>query len=150
MRGAHAALDQHGLAQQARLPQQREVLHVARADLDDIGPFRHQIEGLGVERLGHDAQAESLPDFGHDLQRLKTQALKSVRRSARLVGAAAEELRAGRGHMTGNGKSLFAALDRTGTGDDSEVAPADGGIASRKTDDRVFLFHIAAGQFVRF
>ncbi len=76
--------------------------------------------------------------------------MKGVRRGARLVGAAAEKLRAGRGHLFGDGKSLFAALDGAGAGDDGQVAPADGGVGSRKADDGVFFFYVAAGQFVGF
>ena len=39
------------------------------------------------------------------------QTLECIGRGARLVGAAAEELRAGRGHLLGDRKSLLAALD---------------------------------------
>ena len=76
--GAEPALHQHRLAQLAGLFQQREVLHVARADLDHVGPFGHQFEGLVVERLGNDAQPETVADLGHDLQRIQAQALKCV------------------------------------------------------------------------
>ena len=41
--GAHAALEQHGLAQLAHRLQQREVLHVARADLEDVGVLGHGV-----------------------------------------------------------------------------------------------------------
>ena len=53
-----AALQQHRLAQLAGLLQQGEVLHVARADLDHVGPFGDQLQGLVVDGLGDDAQAE--------------------------------------------------------------------------------------------
>ena len=75
-------------------------------------------------------------------------ALKSVRRGARLVGAAAEELRAGGCDLLGDGEGLFAAFDGAGTGDDGEVASADGGVGAGEADDGVFFFNVAAGKFV--
>ncbi len=147
-RGAHAALEQDGLAQAAGLLEQREVLHVARADLDDVGPFGDEIEGFVVDGFGDDAQAEFLADLGHDLQRIEAEALKRVGRGARLVGAAAEELRAGGGDLLGDGEGLFAALDGAGAGDDGEVAAADGGVSAGEADDGVFFFNVAAGELV--
>ena len=82
------------------------------------------------------------------LQRFQAQALKGVRRGAGLVSAAAEELRAGRGHLLGDGEGLFAAFDGAGPGDDGQVAAADGGVGSGKADDGVFFLHVAAGQLV--
>ncbi len=58
-RGAHAALQQHGHAQAAGVLEQREVLHVARADLDHVGPFGNQIERFVVDGFGDDAQTEA-------------------------------------------------------------------------------------------
>ena len=74
--------------------------------------------------------------------------MKRVRRSARLVGAAAEKLRACRGNLFGNGEGLLAALDGAGPGDDGEVAAANGGVGSREADDGVLFLHVAAGKFV--
>jgi hypothetical protein len=42
--GREAALDHHRLAQLAGALEQREVLHVARADLHHVGPFGHQVQ----------------------------------------------------------------------------------------------------------
>ena len=131
-RRAHAALEQDGLAQPAGMLQQRKVLHVARADLDHVGPFGDQFEGLVVDGFGDDAQAEAIADLGHDLESFDAEALKGIRRGARLVGAAAEKLRAGGGHLLGDGEGLLAALDGAGTGDDGQVAAADGGVGAGK------------------
>ena len=128
--------------------QQREVLHVARADLDHVGPFGDQREGFVVDGLGDDAQSEFIPDFGHDPQRFKAEALECVRRCARLVGAAAEELRAGGRYLLGDGEGLFAAFDRARTGDNGQRAAADGGIGAGEADDGVFFLDVAAGEFV--
>ena len=128
--GGEAALEQDGLAQAAGVLEQGEVLHVAGADLDDVGPFGDQVEGFVVDGFGDDAQAEAVADLGHDAQRFEAQALKGVGRGAGLVGAAAEELRAGGGDLLGDGEGLFAAFDGAGAGDDGQVAAADGGVGS--------------------
>ena len=64
--GAEAALEQDGLAQLAGLLEQGEVLHVAGADLDDVGPLGDQFEGFAVEGFSDDAQAEAVANLGHD------------------------------------------------------------------------------------
>ena len=94
-RGGHAALQQHGLAQAAGALEQREVLHVAGADLDHVGLLVDQFQRFVVDGFGDDAHSEVVADFGHDLQGFDAEALKCVGRGARLVGAAAEELRTG-------------------------------------------------------
>ena len=71
--------------------EQRKILHVAGADLDDVGVFFDQIEGFVVDGFGDDAQAVLFANLGQNLQAVIAEALKAVRRSARLVGAAAEE-----------------------------------------------------------
>ena len=138
-----------GLRSRPACFEQREVLHVARADLDHVGPFGHQFEGLVVDRFGDDAQPEAIADLGHDLERVEAEPLKSVGRGAGFVGASAEELRAGGGNLLGDGEGLLAALDGAGTGDDGQVSPANGGVGTGKPNDGVFFFHIAAGQLVR-
>ena len=137
-----------GLRSLAGVLEQREVLHVARADLDHVGPLGDQLERFVVDGFGDDAQAKAVANLGHDLERFKAQALKGVGRGAGLVSAAAEKLRAGGGHLLGDGEGLLAALDGAGTGDDGQIAAADGGVGSRKADDGVFFFHVAAGEFV--
>ena len=74
--------------------------------------------------------AELLADLGHDLQAFFAESLEGVGRGARLVGAAAEELRAGRGDALGHGERLLAAFDRTRPGDDGEVVAADGRVGA--------------------
>ena len=142
------ALQQHRLAQLAGLLQQREILHVARADLDHVRPLGHQFQPLVVHGFGHNAQAEALANLRHDAQRFQAQPLKCIRRGARLVSAAAEKLRAGRGHLFGNREGLIPAFNRTWPGDDGQVVSADGGVRSGETDDGVFFLHVPAGQLV--
>ena len=58
-RRRHASLQQNRLARPAGSPQQRKILHIARADLDAIGIFFHQIEGFDVDCLGDYAKPVS-------------------------------------------------------------------------------------------
>ncbi len=48
-------LSRTGLRSASGALEQREVLHVARADLDHVGVFRDQFEGLVVDGFGDDA-----------------------------------------------------------------------------------------------
>ena len=148
-RGRHTAFDQDRLAGPAGFLQQREVLHVASADLDDVGVLFHQFQGLFVEGFGDNAHAGALADFGHDFEAFEAEPLEGVGRGAGLEGAAAEELRARGGDQVGDGVGLLAALDGTGTGDYGHgFAAADGGVCAGEVNDGVFFFDVAAGQLV--
>ena len=94
-RRAQPALEQDGLAELARDLEQRVVLHVARADLHDVGVLGDRLGVLGVEQLGDDRQAGLRARLGEDLERLAAQALERERRRARLEGAAAQHRGAG-------------------------------------------------------
>ena len=122
-RGGDAALQQDGLAGASGALEQREILHVAGADLDDIGVLVDQVERFVIHRFGDDQQAEAVADFGHDLQPLFAEPLERIRRGARLEGAAAEELGSGAGHALGDGEGLLAALDGARAGDDGQARP---------------------------
>ena len=76
------------------------------------------------------------------------QALEGIRRGARFVGAAAKELRSGAAYVLGHRHGLFAIFDGARSGDDGQSGPAEGGVRAGKSDDRVFLFDVAADQFV--
>ena len=79
---------------------------------------------------------------------LLAETLEGIGRGARLVGAAAKELRAGAEDLLGHGHGLLAIFDGAGSGDDGESGSAEGGVRARESDDRVFLFDVAADQFV--
>ena len=66
--GVHAALEHDRLADAADRLQQREVLHVAGADLKHVRVARDQVHVAGVDHLGHDRQAGLRPHLGQDLQ----------------------------------------------------------------------------------
>src|SRR5664280_3178174 len=95
----------------ARALQQRIILHVARADLDDVSVLLHQFERFVIDGLGNDQQTKAVADFRQDLQALLSQTLKCVGRGARLVGASAEEAGAGAGHALGGSERLITGFD---------------------------------------
>ena len=82
------------------------------------------------------------------LQAFLAHALEGIRRGARLVRAAAEELRPGCATASAAAKACSAAFDRAGAGDDRQISPADRRIRAGKADDRVLFLHIAADQLV--
>ena len=95
-RRRHAALEQHRHADVADRLEQQVVLHVARADLEHVGVARDQRHVGRRHHLGDDRQAGLVARGGQDLQALLAQAPEVVGRGARLEGAAAQHVRAGR------------------------------------------------------
>ena len=91
--GVHAALEQDRLAGRADGLEQREVLHVAGADLKHVGVRADQVDARRVDDLGDDRQADLRPDLGQDLQAGLAESLERVRRGPRLERAAAEQAR---------------------------------------------------------
>src|SRR6185437_4781376 len=141
-------LEQDGLALAPGGLEERVILHVARADLDDVGVLIDELEGVVVDGFGDDAEAEAVADFGHDVEGSLAESLKGVGRGAGLVGSSAKKLRAGGGNLLGGGESLIAGFDGAGAGDHGEVASADGGIGSGEADDGVLFLHVAAYELV--
>ena len=58
-RRRHAALQQHRFFRTPRAFQQREILHVARADLDHVRVLFDQVERFVVDRFGDDSQSNT-------------------------------------------------------------------------------------------
>ena len=61
--GAEAAFEQNGTAAFAKRFEQREVLHVARADLHDVGIVGHQFDVAIAHHFGDDGEAGGLLGF---------------------------------------------------------------------------------------
>jgi hypothetical protein len=62
--GRHSALQQHRFWGTAGAFEQGIIMHVARADLNNVGVFFDQFERLVVDSFGDDPQTEALADFG--------------------------------------------------------------------------------------
>ncbi len=150
--GRHAAFEQDGFFGAAGALEEREILHIAGADLDDVGVFLNEVEGFVVDGLGDNAEAVGSADFRKDFEALFTEALEAIGGSARLVCAAAEEPCAGFFDALGDGQALRFRFDSTGAGDEGNVIAANDDIAGRRGDaqDGIFFLGVAADEFVRF
>jgi len=149
-RGGHAALQKNGLPGAASTFEKGEVLHVARADLDDVGVFLDEIEGFVIDGLRDDAEAELLADLGEDFEAGEAESLEGVGRSPGLVRASAEKARARGFQAFGDGEALRFGFDGAGAGDKSEVGTSGEDVSGRSgdADDGVFFFDIAGDEFV--
>ncbi len=125
-RGGDAALQEDGPAGSSGALEQREVLHVSGADLDDISVLIDQIERFVIDGFGDDEQSEAVTDFGHDLEAFFSQSLKRIRRGTGFVSAAAEELGSGTSDALGGFKCLIASLNAAGAGDNGQVGASNG------------------------
>ena len=102
-----------------------KILRVARADLDNVGVFRHQFRVVFGKQFGDDGQTGCLARFGQQLQPPFAQSLKFVRRRARFECAAAENRGAGGLHGFGGGEQLLLAFHRAWAGHDLNFSSAD-------------------------
>jgi len=82
-----SALEQHGAPAPADLLEQREVLHVARSDLQDVGARHHVIEDRRPY-LGDDREPGSRPARGPAASARLSSVPESCRATCGLVGAA--------------------------------------------------------------
>ena len=127
------ALQEHRLARPRDPPQQAEVLHVPRTDLDDVGRLLDGVGVLGVHQLGDDADARLLADAAEDLQALQPQPLEGVRAGPRLERPGSEEPHAAGHQPLGRAEDHRLVLDRARPGDDREVPAAELPCGSRTT-----------------
>src|SRR5690606_20861723 len=102
-----AALEEDWLARAPRAPQERIVLHVAGADLDDVGVFGDDVDHLRLERLRDDGEAGLLARSGEESEPLEPEALKRVRRRSRLEGPATQDRGPGRAQAMRGGQDLL-------------------------------------------
>ena len=109
--------------------EQREVLRVARADLEHVGVLGDHLDIGGGQDLGHDRQPRLGARIGEVAEAVEPEAAEGIRRGPRLEGAAAEH-RGSCGRDLARGRQhLLAGLDRTRTGDHDEgpVTKSDAG-----------------------
>jgi hypothetical protein len=92
-----------GRPERAAASKQRVVLHVARADLQNVGILGDHGNVVLRHDFGHDSQAALFARAGQHLQPFQAKPLKRVRRTARLEGASAQNARSGAAHMIGRG-----------------------------------------------
>ena len=122
---AEPAFQQHRPAAAAQRFEQREVLHVARAHLHDVGVVGHHLDITVAHHFGDDLQAGGLLGLLQKLEAVELHALEIVRRRARLVSATPQNFRAGRGHCFRRFHNLALGFDRAGARHYDEFVAAD-------------------------
>ena len=142
-RVGQAALEQDRLVRLAKLTQQVKVLHIPRADLQNVDVVEQWQIG-DAHDLGDDGQARLLPG---DLQQLKALGLESceiVGGRAGLERAAAQHVRAGRLDGLRHGDDLPLRFDGARPRDHAEIAAADLHIADLYDGIVGVIFAVAA------
>src|ERR1035437_4963387 len=144
--GRDAAFEQHGFGLLAEFAQQVEVLHIARADLNDVGVFREQRDLRLVHDFADHQQAVAVGGGAEHLKTLAAEALELIRRTAGLEGSAADHAGAGAGGQLGALLARVAILHAARAGHDNYRVAADGERAD--AHDGAAGPEPAAGEFV--
>ena len=146
-RGAVAALQHDRPRDPPHVPKQRVVLHVAGADLEDVGVFGDDVDLGGLHHLGDDRKPRTIARLRQVAQRLDAQTLERVRARPRLEGAASEDRRPGGRDGVGRLEQLVTVLDRAGARHHGQ-----GPIADRRVehaDDGVLRVELARRELER-
>src|SRR5216683_99189 len=146
--GGHAALEKNGLADFAQRAKEVVVLHVARADLEDVDVTHHHLNLRRVHHFADGKEAEFVGGLAHKLEARFTHALEGVGRSARLEGAGAQDFCASFCDAFSDGVDLLAGFHRAGTSGNDDLRAADFDAAA-EIDDGAFGLELAAGEFER-
>lgn len=120
-------------------------MHVAGANLDDVGVVGGDFEVFEVEEFGDDGELVFFAGLGEEFEGFDAEALEGVGIGAWLEGAAAKEVGAGLFDGTGGLVELFSGFDAARSGDDDEVATD---LAVPYFDDCGGVFGFATGEVV--
>ena len=145
-RGAVAALEHD---RPTRLPdrrQERVVLHVARANLEDVRMLGDDFDLTRLHHFGDGRQTGFLAGFGQIPKAFDAEALEAVRAGSRLVGAPAQDRGAGLRHRSRRLEHHLAVLDGAGARHDGQRPVAY--LASQDLDDGVFGVRLSRSQLV--
>src|ERR1700730_13199720 len=147
-RGGHAALEENWFFGAAGTLEQREILHIAGADLDYVGVFFDEVEAVVVDGFGDDAEAIVLANLREDFQALFAETLKAVRGGARFVGAATEYCQSACPDAFGGGEALLFGFYCAGAANQADVFAPEKNVAGRRgnAQDAVFFFYLAADE----
>ena len=143
-------LSMHRLLHLAHGLKQTVVLHVARADLQNVGVLGHHGHRLDRHHLGDDGQPGLLTGFGQVFKPLEAESLEVVGAGARLEGAAAQHLGPGLLDGMGDLDDLLAALDAARSRHHDDLLPADLHLTAGNVEDGVVWAGGAAAEFVGF
>src|SRR5581483_10923915 len=124
-RTAQAALQHHRPIRFTERLQQREVLHVPRADLQNVRIFGNHFNIAVAHYFSDDADAGFLLRFREQTKTLGLHTLKIVRRGSRLKSAAAQKLRTMAQDETRGFENLRFTFHRTRAGHHDEFIAAN-------------------------
>ena len=141
-------LSRTGFLTFAQFAQQIEVLHIARAHLEDVDVRQHQPDLRDLHDLADHQHVELIAGLAQQLQSFFAHALKRIRRRSRLESAAAQHARARLRHLLSHGKKLLLRFHRAGPGHHHYLVAADLHSVG-KFDDRPLRTKTAPRQFVR-
>src|SRR5580704_12029037 len=82
-----ATLEQNRLLNFAQFTQQIEILHVARADLEDVHERQHDGDLRNFHDLADDQQSKAITGLAQKFQSFQPESLERIRRTARLESA---------------------------------------------------------------
>jgi len=133
-RRGEPALEKHRQISPANLPQQRKVLHVARADLEHVGIARNQLDVARIHHFRYHAQSVAVAGIAQQLECFFTEALKRIRRRARFERATAQHVCAGSGDRARSRFELFRRLDAARTRADRDLVAAKRRTAAQPHD----------------
>src|SRR5580658_5036721 len=135
--GRDAAFEKHRFADLPELAQQVEVLHVASANLQDIGVLDEKRDLSLVHHLADHQQAMAIGRFAQDAKTILAKPLETVGRAARLESASPNDLRARLGNNLRRAFDLVFILNAARASHSDHARTAD--------FDRPELDHGAAG-----
>ena len=143
-----ASFEQNRLIDFPQFAQQIEILHVARAYLQDIEVGQHHLDLRNLHDFADHQQSKLIAGFAQKFKRFQTQSLEGIRRTARLESAAAKYASSGLGNLLSYIKKLLARFNRTGARHNDYFRSADLK-AITEFDNSPLRTKGAAGEFVR-
>ncbi len=124
--GRRTALEKDRAFRDGHLPQQGEVLHVARPHLQHVGVLGNQLDVFRAQHFGDHRQAGYSARFAQQTEPFLAQSLEVVGGGAGLVGASAQHAGACGPDRKGSAEQLFPRLHRARPGDDHHLVAPDG------------------------
>ena len=146
-RRGEPALEQHRLIVGADFLEELEVLHVARADLDDVRFFQEELDVPRVQDLAHHRESCLLLGLQEIIQPLTTHSLEGIGRRAGLVRASPQNGAAPGFHFMGDPHRELQLLDRAGSCHNHELFPTH--LDAAHVDHGVVLLELPAHEFPR-
>src|SRR5262249_24751367 len=118
----HSTLQQYRTSAGPQLFEQNEVLHIASADLHDIGIFGYETDIAIAHYLSDNRQSSGFLGFAQQLKYVGFETLKIIWRRPGLECSAAQDFGPGTRHAFCRMHDLLFRLNRAWSGHDNELA----------------------------